>query len=51
MDRRVYTRCFFEMLHELHNLRDEIPDDNAVIQMRIQRLFRLLHILDGMLNR
>ena len=39
------------MLHELHNLRDEVPEDNAVIQMRIQRLFHILHEIDAMLNR
>ena len=50
MNHPRYTQVFFEILHELHNLRDEIDDDNAVMQMRIQRLFNSIHELDRILN-
>ena len=44
-----YTRNFFRLLHELHNLMDEAGDD-AVVGIRIQRCMNLLHEIDAVVR-
>ena len=44
-----YTQNFFHLLHELHNLLDEIGDNDAV-GVRIQRCLNLLDSIDQIIR-